>query len=76
MLTFYPSRIQDTGVKKAPDPESGTATLLEVKSWIRIWIGIKVSARLDRGHGLSIPAIRPPGPKEAKASIPSILYFY
>ncbi len=28
MLTFYPSRIPDTGVKKAPDPGSGSATLL------------------------------------------------
>ena len=27
MLTFYPSRIPDPGVKKAPDPGSGTATL-------------------------------------------------
>ncbi len=28
MLTFYPSRIPDPGVKKAPDPGSGSATLL------------------------------------------------
>jgi hypothetical protein len=28
MLTFYPSRILDPGVKKAPDPGSGSATLL------------------------------------------------
>jgi hypothetical protein len=27
MLTFYPSRILDPGVKKAPDPRSGSATL-------------------------------------------------
>jgi hypothetical protein len=27
MLTFYPSRIPDPGVKKAPDPGSGSATL-------------------------------------------------
>jgi hypothetical protein len=27
MLTFYPSRIPDSGVKKAPDPGSGSATL-------------------------------------------------
>jgi hypothetical protein len=26
-LTFYPSRIPDPGVKKAPDPGSGSATL-------------------------------------------------
>jgi hypothetical protein len=26
MLTFYPSRIPDPGVKKAPDPGSGSAT--------------------------------------------------
>ncbi len=25
-LDFFPSRIQDPGVKKAPDPESGFAT--------------------------------------------------
>ncbi len=28
ILTFYPSWIQDPGVKKAPDPGSGSATLL------------------------------------------------
>ncbi len=28
MLTFYPSRIPDPGVKKAPDPGSGSATLV------------------------------------------------
>ncbi len=28
MLTFYPSRIPDPGVKKAPDPGTGSATLL------------------------------------------------
>jgi hypothetical protein len=27
-LTFYPSRIPDPGVKKAPDPGSGSATLV------------------------------------------------
>ncbi len=27
ILTFYPSRIPDRGVKKAPDPGSGSATL-------------------------------------------------
>ena len=27
MLTFYPSKIPDPGVKKAPDPGSGSATL-------------------------------------------------
>jgi hypothetical protein len=29
ILTFYPSRIPDPGVKKAPDPGSGSATLVE-----------------------------------------------
>jgi hypothetical protein len=28
ILTFYPSRIPDPGVKKAPDPGSGSATLV------------------------------------------------
>jgi hypothetical protein len=28
MLTFYPSRNPDPGVKKAPDPGSGSATLI------------------------------------------------
>ncbi len=28
ILTFYPSRIPDQGVKKAPDPGSGSATLV------------------------------------------------
>jgi hypothetical protein len=27
ILTFYPSRIQNPGVEKAPDPGSGSATL-------------------------------------------------
>jgi hypothetical protein len=27
ILTFYPSRIPDTGVKNAPDPGLGSATL-------------------------------------------------
>jgi hypothetical protein len=27
MMTFYPSRIPDPGVKKSPDPGSGSATL-------------------------------------------------
>ncbi len=29
ILTFYPSRIPDPGVKKAPDPGSGSSTLLD-----------------------------------------------
>jgi hypothetical protein len=29
MLTFYPSRIPGPGVKKAPDPGSGSATLID-----------------------------------------------
>jgi hypothetical protein len=32
ILIFYPSRIPDPGVKKAQDPESGSATLLFIKS--------------------------------------------
>jgi hypothetical protein len=31
ILTFYPSRIPDPGVKKAPDPGSGSATLRETR---------------------------------------------
>ncbi len=27
ILTFYPSRIPDPGIEKAPDPGSGSATL-------------------------------------------------
>jgi hypothetical protein len=30
ILTFYPFRIPDPGVKKAPDPGSGSATLLKI----------------------------------------------
>ncbi len=29
-LTFYPSRILDPGIKKAPDPGSGSATLIQI----------------------------------------------
>ncbi len=32
MLTFYPSRIPDPGVKKAPNPGSGSATLIFIHS--------------------------------------------
>ncbi len=48
MLTFYPSQIPDPGVKKAPDPGSGSATLptgtvllrLPVRTWNwRCWLG-------------------------------------
>ncbi len=33
MLIFYPSQIPDPGVKKAPDPGSGSATLDFYKSF-------------------------------------------
>jgi hypothetical protein len=33
ILTFDPSRIPDPGVKKAPDPGSGSATLLNIISF-------------------------------------------
>ncbi len=32
--TFYPTRIPDPAVKKAPDPGSGSATLLPILSWL------------------------------------------
>jgi hypothetical protein len=31
ILTFYASRIPELGVKKAPDPGSGSATLVMLK---------------------------------------------
>jgi len=34
MLTFYPSRIPDPGVKKAPNPGSGSATLVKILTFI------------------------------------------
>jgi hypothetical protein len=34
MLTFYPSRIPEPGVKKAPDPGSGSATLINFFSFL------------------------------------------
>ncbi len=54
MLTFYPSRILDPGVKKAPGPGSGSATLIQaifyryhMPNWVR-WsrTRIKVKARI------------------------------
>ncbi len=44
MLSFYLSRIPDPGVKKAPDPGSGSATLIRiiVNSWIQIRIKVKI----------------------------------
>jgi hypothetical protein len=41
-LIFYPSRIQDAGVKKAPDPRYGSATL-DVKIGSRIPVPYFVS---------------------------------
>jgi hypothetical protein len=32
ILIFFPSRIPDSGVKKAPDPGSGSATLLNTRA--------------------------------------------
>jgi hypothetical protein len=32
MLTFYPSRIPDPGVKKAPNPGSGSETLIKIQA--------------------------------------------
>jgi hypothetical protein len=37
ILIFYPSRIPDPGVKKAPDPGSGSATLLRTQLIITFW---------------------------------------
>jgi hypothetical protein len=34
ILIFYPSRIPDPGVKKAPDPRSGSAILVAEKTYI------------------------------------------
>ncbi len=37
ILIFYPSRIPDPGVKKAPDPWSGSATLHKISyRWVRV----------------------------------------
>jgi hypothetical protein len=36
MLTFYPSRIPDPGVKKALDPGSGSATLISPQRSLKI----------------------------------------
>jgi hypothetical protein len=35
---FYPSRIPIPGLKKAPDPGSGSATLF-IKTWIQTDLG-------------------------------------
>jgi hypothetical protein len=48
-LIFYPSRIPELGVKKAPDPGSGSATLtltngkrIRMRIWNRIQIRTKI----------------------------------
>jgi hypothetical protein len=41
VLTFYPSWIPDPGVKKAPDPGSGSATLQ--KSLIMLFFLVQLS---------------------------------
>ncbi len=33
--TYFRSRIPDKGVKKAPDPGSGSATLVEIRKWYK-----------------------------------------
>ncbi len=46
ILTFYPSRIPDPGVKKAPDPGSGSVTL-----YIKVWSSLP----LLYSHGCLVP---------------------
>ncbi len=58
MLTFYPSRIPDPGVKKAPDPGSGSATLKEtLKKMVihRFNIILKYQLTCISGSTLSCP---------------------
>jgi hypothetical protein len=53
MLTFYPSRIQDPGAKKAPDPGSGTLVVHpEAEFWdeIQTKVLIRVSSLLPGIH--------------------------
>jgi hypothetical protein len=38
VLTFYPSRIQDPRVKKAPDPGSGSATLVQTNHSCNVYV--------------------------------------
>jgi hypothetical protein len=38
MLTFYQSRIPDPGVKKAPDPGSGSATLVVISIFVETFL--------------------------------------
>jgi hypothetical protein len=47
MLTFYPSRFPDPGVKKAPDPGSGSATLIKgrICNRVRNYFRIRQSKR-------------------------------
>ncbi len=47
--SFYPSRIPDPGVKKAPDPGSGSATLLETICWTNC-MGTYIPAGLDHAE--------------------------
>ncbi len=60
MLTFYPSQIPDPGAKKAPDPGSGSATLVLFKEPSLVSTQLYRSPKLHRSgfihtylHGLS-----------------------
>jgi hypothetical protein len=60
MLTFYPSRIPDPGVKKAPDHGFGSATLLlsindqpVAQIFFLLYLG-RIEAELKAGGGVQL----------------------
>ncbi len=66
ILTFYPSRIPNPGVKKAPDPGSGSATLLGAILIFNFWAYYQLCIlpespeSLDTGGAqLLVPALQP-----------------
>ncbi len=75
MLTFYPSRIPDpaSGVKKAPDPGSGSATLIVLNGTysIRKKAALSLDSRyvtmVENAYYLVSP---PDSPLEAKKERP------
>jgi hypothetical protein len=51
ILVFYPSRIPDPGVKKAPDPGSGSATLVPTdRIQIRVTTPVSALVLLMKGY--------------------------
>jgi hypothetical protein len=61
MLTFYPSRIPYPGAEKAPDPGSGSATLMRIHRFSIGFIGIVAACNgISKDLILKVPLVNSP----------------